>query len=625
MIRRILSLATVIVLAAACGQPIVEEVSTTGDISGVVYDKNVGDPISVAQVQLTPGGASTVTGTDGSFAFKNIEAGSYTVTVTKKGYNDASNKVTVSAGKKADCHLLMERIPAYVTADKTELDFGDNLTLTALSFNIVNSSYENLSWHIDYDKSSSSFITEVTPESGTTQYGKTSVIVVRINRDKLNAGANESTLVVVSDNGDGSSEVKVKAIGEEKRLATLNMSETTDIKSTSAVLHAEITDRGIPEYTERGFVIGESEMPTKETALKEIRASVTQQNAFSEKVDELGMGKTYYARAYAINNQGIAYSTNQSKFTTIAVLPSVSILASTEIKSSSAILNAKITDKGTPEYTERGFVVGDSDMPTKETAIKVLTVAIDAQEKYSVRIGELKLGQTYYVRAFAANAVGVAYSATMDQFTTVATLPSVTTLAATDEDRETKTVVLHGNITFEGDPTYTERGFVWSTKYENPTVEEEKIIVSGNGVGSFEKRVVFSSIDQNIYVRAYAINQRGIVYGEAIVVFKVPYIVLSDIGLAVQDSDINSGKRLLWRDANNMCSNSIVGGFNDWRLPSENEIYLLYNLKDVIGGFVDESYWTSRPASGTFTWALDFSNGQMVSTSSAKARCVRTL
>ena len=140
-----------------------------------------------------------------------------------KGYNDASNKVTVSAGKKADCHLLMERIPAYVTADKAELDFGDNLTLTTLSFNIVNSSYENLSWHIEYDKSSSSFIAEVSPESGTTQYGKTAVIVVRIDREKLNAGANESTLVVVSDNGDGSSEVKIKAVGQEKKMASLNV------------------------------------------------------------------------------------------------------------------------------------------------------------------------------------------------------------------------------------------------------------------------------------------------------------------------------------------------------------------------------------------------------------------
>lgn len=622
-------LVSLIVLTVACGSPI-EETTTTGDIAGAVYDKNVGNPISVAQVQLNPGGASTVTGTDGSFSFNNIEAGSYTVTVKKKGYNDASNKVTVSAGKKADCHLLMERIPAYVTADKTELDFGENLTLTTLSFNIVNSSYENLSWHIEYDKSSSSFIAEVSPESGTTQYGKTAVIVVRIDRDKLNAGANESTLVVVSDNGDGSSEVKIKAVGQEKRLATLNMSETTDIKSTSAVLHAEITDRGIPEYTERGFVISESEMPTKETAFKEIRAAVTQQNAFSEKVDELGMGRTYYARAYAINSQGIAYSTNQSKYTTVAILPSVSILPSTDIKSSSAILNAQITDKGTPEYAERGFVIGDSEMPTKETAIKVLTVAIDAHEKYSMRIGELQLGQTYYVRAFAANAVGVAYSATMDQFTTVGTLASVSTLTASDEDRNKKTAVLRGRIVFEGDPTFMERGFVWSTEYKNPTLQEEKIIVSGSGAGDYEIRATFPVVDRPIYVRAFATNKKGTAYGTVVEIFPLEYIALDSNGLGVQKNDISSSI-LLWEDANSMCNSSTVGNRNDWRLPGKNELLLLYNLRDEIGGFHSDGFYFTSEKGTSYSWGyftVRFSDGYLFEgarTNHCYARCVRTL
>lgn len=639
--------ALVAAVAVACGQPILEE-TRTGDIAGVVYDKNVGDPISVAQVQLTPGGASTVTGTDGSFAFNNIETGSYTVTVSKKGYNDVSNKVTVLAGKKADCQLLMERIPAYVTADKTELDFGDNLTLTTLSFNIVNSSYENLSWHIEYDKSSSSFIAEVSPESGTTQYGKTSVIIVKIDRTKLNVGSNESTIVVVSDNGEGSSEVKVKVIGQEKRMATLNMAETTDIKSTSAVLHAEITDKGIPEYTERGFVIGESEMPTRETALKEIRATVTQQNVFSEKVDELGMRKTYYARAYAINDQGVAYSTNQSKFTTIAVLPSVSILASTEIKSSSAILNAQITDKGTPEYTERGFVIGDSEMPTKETAIKVLTVTIDAHDKYSMRIGELKLGQTYYVRAFAENAVGVAYSTTMDQFTTIATLPNVTTLAATDEDRETRIVILHGNISFEGDPAYTERGFVWSLEYENPTIEDSKIIVAGSGIGDYQKRLAFPSSKRTIYIRAYATNQRGTAYGETVEVFPLEYIQLTSDGLGVQKNDINGESGLIWSDGDSACKNSRVGAESDWRLPTKDELYQLFFIKESIGGFNTMTYngytnlsryWTSTiyPEVDGRRYYVDFSNGTIgyafigntgwpeFNSNRYSVRCVRTL
>lgn len=43
-------LVSLIVLTEVCGSPI-EDTTTTGDIAGAVYDKNVGDPISVAQVR----------------------------------------------------------------------------------------------------------------------------------------------------------------------------------------------------------------------------------------------------------------------------------------------------------------------------------------------------------------------------------------------------------------------------------------------------------------------------------------------------------------------------------------------------------------------------------------------
>lgn len=62
------------VLAVACAKPI-EEVDNYGDIAGIVSDKSVGDPISVAQVTLDPSGKSTVTGSDGSFTFTNIKTG----------------------------------------------------------------------------------------------------------------------------------------------------------------------------------------------------------------------------------------------------------------------------------------------------------------------------------------------------------------------------------------------------------------------------------------------------------------------------------------------------------------------------------------------------------------------
>ena len=290
-------------------------------------------------------------------------------------------------------------------------------------------------------------------------------------------------------------------------------------------------------------------------------------------------------------------------------------------------------------------------MPIKETAIKVIPAAVDAKNDYSVRVGELTLGRNYYVRAYATNNSGTAYSTNQVQFTTIAILPNIETLAASNEDRNTNTVVLKGNISYEGDPVYSERGFVWSTVYQNPTINEKKIVVSGNGPGEFECRASFQNTDQSIYVRAYAINQKGTAYGEPITVFVPEFISLQTMHLCVQRYDANESP-LLWENAASMCENSRVGGYNDWRLPTKDELFQLYNSKDTIGGFRtdgnDQShnhtnyYWSSSVPSnyaysdistahyyisfkdGHSDYGNTFSVGGYYSTY-CMARCVRSL
>jgi hypothetical protein len=41
------------------------------------------------------------------------------------------------------------------------------------------------------------------------------------------------------------------------------------------------------------------------------------------------------------------------------------------------------------------------------------------------------------------------------------------------------------------------------------------------------------------------------------------------------------------------------GGFGDWHLPSLEELKLIYNQKNTIGGFADANYWTSTEIAGS--------------------------
>ena len=51
-----------------------------------------------------------------------------------------------------------------------------------------------------------------------------------------------------------------------------------------------------------------------------------------------------------------------------------------------------------------------------------------------------------------------------------------------------------------------------------------------------------------------------------------------------------------------------------WRLPTKDELNLLYQNKDKIGGFnVKATYWSSTEYSSSFAWRQDFNDGRQAS------------
>ena len=46
-----------------------------------------------------------------------------------------------------------------------------------------------------------------------------------------------------------------------------------------------------------------------------------------------------------------------------------------------------------------------------------------------------------------------------------------------------------------------------------------------------------------------------------------------------------------------------------WRLPTKEEINLMYRHKDKIGGFVEDGYWSSTEYGAYLAWVQDFTNG----------------
>jgi hypothetical protein len=58
-----------------------------------------------------------------------------------------------------------------------------------------------------------------------------------------------------------------------------------------------------------------------------------------------------------------------------------------------------------------------------------------------------------------------------------------------------------------------------------------------------------------------------------------------------------------------ICSDLVLNGYSDWFLPSLNELNLMFQQRNTIGGFVPDFYWSSSEFNENTAWNHDFSIG----------------
>lgn len=494
---------------------------TKGSIYGFVTDKATGEAVANANVILlrpndTTMLTATLTGSDGAYEFTDVSNGKYRIKVTKTGYTDLVDNyvIEVSDGKKARRDVQIEKLPMALRivdgngADISVLDFGAEADVTSRTFSIFNDSPGKITWWIEEN---CNWITEVKSmrtgeQAGELDAGRQEPIKVTIDRSHLGDGLNTYILNINSDNG--SRELTITA-GEDVGLPSLTTEEVSNLTQTSATFNGTIISEGTPAYTERGFVYSTSPQPTVDNAQK-ITSAVNDQASFSANVSNLSSNTSYYVRAYARNDIGVAYG-NDVVFATGSVQTQVSTSAATNITASSATLNGTIIEVGSPAYTEKGFCYNTTGNPT--TSNTKVIVAGTGAGSYSTDINNLEYQTTYYVRAYAIQNGQTKYGEVVT-FSTSWTSTQVQTSAASNVSATSAT--LNGSITEEGSPAYTERGFCYSTSNSSPTISNTKVIVTGSGVGNYSKNITNLEYQTTYYVKAYALQNGQAIYGNAV-------------------------------------------------------------------------------------------------------------
>lgn len=183
------------------------------------------------------------------------------------------------------------------------------------------------------------------------------------------------------------------------------------------------------------------------------------------------------------------------------------VVSTDAVSATSVTLSGSVTDDLRSTIVSRGFAYSTLQYPTlSDGSVSVGGTLGD----FTATVTGLQPGTTYYVRAYATNGVGTAYGE-QQTFATPSGLPTVQTA---DEVTLTGsgTAQCGGTVTSDGGFTVTARGVCWSVSPE-PTVSNLHSS-DGNGLGTFVSTITGLQPSTTYYVRAYATNANGTVYGE---------------------------------------------------------------------------------------------------------------
>lgn len=183
---------------------------------------------------------------------------------------------------------------------------------------------------------------------------------------------------------------------------------TTAINDDNASFSATISNDGGLSTLEKGICWStESSAPDIEKHNKAIANSVG--NSIIVAATGLKYNTHYYARAYAKNDKGIGYSETIEFTTTSSMKAEIGNVSASNPTSSTIDVSATINNDGGAEIEEKGFCYSKSGNPT----IDDLKVKVSGPEtQITATLTKLAGYTNYYIRAYAKNKNGVAYSTT---------------------------------------------------------------------------------------------------------------------------------------------------------------------------------------------------------------------
>lgn len=345
-------------------------------------------------------------------------------------------------------------------------------------------------------------------------------------------------------------------------------------------------------------------------------------------------------------------------------LPSVVTLEIDNLTYNSVESGGSIISNGGTSIISCGVVWSTNENPTIND---FKTTDVLSVSEFTSSITNLEPNTTYYLKAYATNSKGTSYGNQISFTTNQLILPVVNTISF-DYNYNLQCEVVGEIITDNGIPIITS-GFVYNEGQASQNINlnlnngisiNNTNTLIGNFFSSFSALMFTGSY---VSVRAFATNSQGTSYGNVLEVY-VPHIIhVGDqigggtvflvigphlglvvaemagndlvnwgcLGVNVQNTfndvfqgEFNSDKinnthinaACNGNFAVNMCLNLTQGGYNDWYLPSKDELNALYDCysQGYLPDLQDKKIWSSTQYDSQKAWSQTFnSNGTQLS------------
>ena len=305
--------------------------------------------------------------------------------------------------------------------------------------------------------------------------------------------------------------------GEEYSFTTKDLlpglitTEATNVFSDSVTLGGTVTYSGGEELVVRGVCWSLKSNPEANNNLTRRSEQTKNTGTFSFNITRgITPDTIWYARAYARTRSGLIQYGQNVTFTTPKRIPLLlNVVVAGFVDSARVTLRI---DPGSGTLSQLGVYYGVNPNPDASANVVFFPNpgSITGIKTIIITLYPLVGGTVYYFKPFATNEIGTTIRPDAN-FTTLSIPPTLTTKDITEIAETTANV--GGNISYIGNPPFTERGVCYDT-LQNPTISQNPITVSGTEMGDFSVQLTGLLRGKTYNVRAYAKVGVVVFYGD---------------------------------------------------------------------------------------------------------------